>query len=141
MMKRIIVPVDMGQLDAARHAMAVAKTNLDTNGRILLINVLEPLPPFVMAQLDKSVTAGASASATATLKQLAEESGMAERVDVRLDTGSIYRKILEAVGDPATEGIVMASHTPRMSDIVLGSVAAQIVRHARCSVYVVRFGG
>ena len=34
--------------------------------------------------------------------------------------------------------IVMASHDPVLSDYLLGSVAARVVRHAHCSVLVAR---
>ena len=34
--------------------------------------------------------------------------------------------------------IVIASHVPRVSDIFLGSTAAWVVRHADCSVHVIR---
>ncbi|WP_170501927.1 universal stress protein, partial [Ruegeria atlantica] len=34
--------------------------------------------------------------------------------------------------------IVLASHKPGMKDFFLGSTAALVVRHARCSVHVLR---
>ncbi len=34
--------------------------------------------------------------------------------------------------------IVMASHRPGLQDYLLGSTAARVLRHANCSVYIVR---
>ena len=37
-----------------------------------------------------------------------------------------------------TDVIVMASHQPKFSDYLLGSTAARVVRHAKCSVLIAR---
>ena len=52
--------------------------------------------------------------------------------------GSIYAEILSASRELGVDLIVMASHRPEMKDYLIGSNAARVVRHAPCSVMVVR---
>lgn len=52
--------------------------------------------------------------------------------------GNIYDEILRVAQSLQVDLIVMASHRPEMKDYLLGANAARVVRHARCSVFVVR---
>ncbi|MBT8411941.1 MAG: universal stress protein, partial [Octadecabacter sp.] len=40
--------------------------------------------------------------------------------------------------DNSIDCIIMASHQPGLEDYFLGSTAARVVRHAKCSVHVIR---
>ncbi|MBT3907667.1 MAG: universal stress protein [Rhodospirillales bacterium] len=52
--------------------------------------------------------------------------------------GSPYEEILRVAGEISADLIVMGSHRPSMEDYLLGPNAARVVRHASCSVLVVR---
>ncbi len=52
--------------------------------------------------------------------------------------GSVYKEALTFARDVEADLIVMGAHKPDMADYLLGSNASQIVRHAKCSVWVVR---
>jgi nucleotide-binding universal stress UspA family protein len=52
--------------------------------------------------------------------------------------GTIYEEILTFAGKHGIDMIVMASHRPELKDYLLGPNAARVVRHAECSVLVVR---
>ena len=52
--------------------------------------------------------------------------------------GSIHREIIAAAEKANADLIVMASHKPTARDYLLGANAAHVVRHAACSVMVVR---
>ena len=52
--------------------------------------------------------------------------------------GSIYREILDEAKQTKADVIIMASHQPSLKSYLLGVNAARVVRHAQCSVYVVR---
>ena len=52
--------------------------------------------------------------------------------------GSVYNEVLEEADGTGTDLIVVGSHRPTMATYLLGSNAAAIVRHATCSVLVVR---
>ena len=53
-------------------------------------------------------------------------------------TGTIYEEILKYAEAHGVDLIVMASHRPELSDFLIGPNAARVVRHAKCSVLVVR---
>ncbi len=52
--------------------------------------------------------------------------------------GTIYKEILKSAEDTGCGLIVMASHRPELEDYLLGPNAARVVRHANCSVLVIR---
>lgn len=52
--------------------------------------------------------------------------------------GNVYEEILKLATEIPCDIIVMASHRPKLEDYLLGPNAARVVRHARCSVLVVR---
>jgi nucleotide-binding universal stress UspA family protein len=51
---------------------------------------------------------------------------------------AIYGEILRVAEEAAADLVVVGSHRPAMKDYLLGTNAARIVRHARCSVLVAR---
>ena len=51
-----------------------------------------------------------------------------------------YHEILEEAGEIKADLIVMASHRPGFATYLMGSNATYVVRHARCSVLVIRPG-
>ena len=52
--------------------------------------------------------------------------------------GTIYSEILKVAEDCSADLIIMASHRPELKDYMLGPNASRVVRHANCSVLVVR---
>ena len=52
--------------------------------------------------------------------------------------GKVYQQIVDTAQRIDADLIVMGSHRPELSDYLLGPNAARVVRHARCSVMVVR---
>ncbi len=52
--------------------------------------------------------------------------------------GTIYQEIVKAARQTDCNLIIMASHRPELSDFLLGPNAARVVRHAACSVMIIR---
>lgn len=52
--------------------------------------------------------------------------------------GSAYHEILLTAEKDGADLIVLGAHRPDLKDYLLGPNAARVVRHAKCSVYVVR---
>ena len=52
--------------------------------------------------------------------------------------GTVYRHILDMAERIGADLIIMPAHTLRFSDYLLGTNASKVVRHARCSVLVLR---
>jgi len=62
----------------------------------------------------------------------------ADRKSAATRAGGIYHELLEEASEWDADLIVVGSHRPVMADYLLGSNAKTIVRHAQCSVLVVR---
>ncbi|MEO1314562.1 MAG: universal stress protein [Pseudomonadota bacterium] len=52
--------------------------------------------------------------------------------------GTVYEEILNVADELEATQIVMAAHRPSLSDYLIGPNTARVVRHANCSVQVVR---
>ena len=52
--------------------------------------------------------------------------------------GSIYRSIVKLAEEQSADCIITGSHKPGLADLVLGSNAERVVRHAPCAVHVFR---
>ena len=62
----------------------------------------------------------------------------AQSVSISVRSGAVYHEVLEEAQAFNADLIVIASHSPGFATYLLGSNAAKIVRHAECSVLVVR---
>jgi universal stress protein F len=61
-----------------------------------------------------------------------------DRVRHLVLTGKAYEEVLKAAERIGSDLIVIGGHQPDLQDYLLGPNASRIVRHAACSVYVVR---
>lgn len=60
------------------------------------------------------------------------------KVKLIVSPGTVYQEILGTAKNIGADLIVMASHRPELKDYLLGPNSARVVRHAQCSVLVVR---
>ena len=131
MYKHILVPVDLGDVDASEKAVAVARHVARRDGsRISVVSVVPAWPEDLSRtphdyepELDAYVDAA---------RDGADMDG-----EVKVG-GSISGRIIEAIEDKGIDLVVMASHNPRITDYLIGSNAAHVVLHSPCSVLVVR---
>ena len=79
------------------------------------------------------------ARASEELEALAAK-GVPEGVSSKIHVvyGGIYEQIIETADSIGVDLIVVASNRPELKDYLLGPNAARVVRHANCSVLVVR---
>lgn len=75
------------------------------------------------------------------LESLAEDLPKGTDVHFHLRSGNVYVEVLEAAIKIDADLIVVGSQSPDLRDYLLGPKAARIVRHAECSVLVVRDKG
>ena len=143
MQKTVLVPIDVSQIDDIFDPMlSVAQTlAAASNAQIVLLNVIEELPGYVDIQLPGGIHEKAESDATAALKGIKSKWGLPESAEILVRTGHPSRTILEVAEALNSDVIVLASHDPGLADYLLGSVAARVVRHAHCSVHVVRQAG
>jgi nucleotide-binding universal stress UspA family protein len=139
MIKSVLVPVDLAQTDAGAASIVLARDVAEKYGSTLtLLHVVEKVPAFIQAQLPAGAHAKAIDDAKTRLDAFAAEHGLAGSVELVTREGSPATEILEFANEARSDMIVIASHDPGLADYLLGSVAARVVRHAHCSVLVVR---
>ena len=139
MFKLVLVPIDVGQMDAAAKALAMArKLTEKQDSKLILLNVVEELPSYIASQIPINIHTEAVSHARNTLTQMVEDYKLPSGTEVLVSDGHPSTKILEVAQQTHADVIVIASHDPDLADYLLGSVAARVVRHAHCSVVVVR---
>ncbi len=138
-MKTILVPIDIAEEKAGAAALRLGRDMAKMyGGKLVLLNVVEQVPGYVVAQLPEDFHRGAIADAGARLKEMAREHGLADAAEIVIREGHAPSEILAVATDIEADLIVVASHAPGFTDYLLGSVAARVVRHAQCSVMVAR---
>lgn len=140
MFNKILVPVDLSQSDAGGATLSAAAERVKRgDSKLLLLTVIGDVPNLVAAQLPANYAATASQEAKDKLDALAKEHGLEEgSYEVAVRQGTVYDEILSMAEESGVDLIAISSHKPGISDYLLGSVAAKVVRHAKCSVLVVR---
>jgi len=139
MIKSILVPVDLAQNETGASALALARDVGEKYGsKLTLLHVVERVPAFIQAQLPAGAHAKVLEDAKARLTAFAAEHGLSGNAEVLTREGSPATEILGFASEARSDMIVIASHDPGVADYFLGSTAARVVRHAHCSVLVVR---
>ena len=136
MYNHILVPVVMDPAHPASESFQVAEKLLAEGGRVSLLHVMEEIPAYVTARIPKEVLEEGRAGISAQLKSMAAEiSGPVETHVIQGQPGQSIVDFAEARG---ADCIIVRSHKPELADYLLGSTAARVVRHATCSVHVIR---
>lgn len=133
---KILVPIAPGYGDEAGRAMEVARSLLSPDGSLTVISVLEELPRYLTAEV-YSLQPPIEESQRAVAEQTVDEFG-APDVEVVIRIGHAARTILDMTKEGAHDCIVIASSQPGWQHFLLGSTASAVVRHAHCSVHVLR---
>ena len=137
MFKTILVPIDMAQIEVGKSNIDLAmQQSSDSGARIILLNVIEEIPTWAAAELPAHLLDQSRQQAQDELKAIASASQASPEVMVR--SGHPYKTILEVADEENADLIILASHRPGLQDYFLGSTAAKVVRHATCSVLVMR---
>ena len=141
MFKHILLPIDLGQESSWQKALPTAVDMCRQSGADL--HVLCVVPDFGMSIVEQYFPDGFEAEmAKKVLVQLKDFVSNNVPDDVRVQhivgEGTVYEVILKIAGDTRVDLIVMASQRPELKDYLLGPNAARVVRHANCSVMVVR---
>ena len=140
MYKRIILAVDLAEATVEPKGLAQAlELARAWDGDLRLVNVQPVVPATFMEYVPADFDAEQTKKATEALNAIMAKIDLpAGRKSASARAGSIYHELLQEASDWNADLIVVASHRPVMSDYLLGSNAKTIVRHAQCSVLVVR---
>ena len=136
MYKKILVPVDMAHLAESDAIIDIAKEHAADDSRIVLLHVIENIPNYAAIELPADFREKATADVRKELQAVADRNGIDADIDVRY--GHSYNTILDVSESIGADLIIITSHRPGLKDYFIGSTASRVVRHAPCSVLVVR---
>lgn len=131
----ILVPISFDEDRDAEGSLAVARALANTGAKIMLLHVMEQIPSYAISYMPTDYITESRSAIEAELARMAQSlpGGQAALVE-----GHSGRTILEWADQHGVDCIVIASHRPGMQDLLLGSTATTVVRHARCAVHVLR---
>ncbi len=134
MYKKIIVALGLDHGHGAT-SLEMARRLRAEDGTIIALHVLEPVPGFASYYLPPDHESEIRKTAEAAVRDRVGEQTDAEVLVLSGHPGSTITEFAEEVG---ADCIIVGSHKPELQDYLLGSTAARVVRHAPCSVHVLR---
>ncbi len=137
MYRNILVPVEPSHVERHQDALNMARNLAEKSGAtITAVTVIEPVPGyFTMAENMGDLRLKAAKSTLTDLKMFV---GDQTEIETKILHGHAANEINAYAEQQNVDCIVIASHKPEFSDFLLGSTAARVVRHAPCSVHVMR---
>ena len=136
--KKILLPIDLDQAELTRHAMEAAIEIIKPSAELRLVNVQAMLPAML---IEYGLPDYESEVRLLAEKRIAETAAKIDypSVSTIVRIGDpIYHEALIEAKEWDADLIVICSNQPTLATYLLGSNAAKIVRHATCSVLVVR---
>lgn len=135
MYHNILVPIAFDSERDTTAPLKLARMLATPEAKVTLLHVVEHIPGYAISYMPADYLAQTRVAIQEELDKLAATVPNAEGVVVEGHSG---RSILDWAHHKNPDLIIIASHRPGMQDLLLGSTAAQVVRHARCAVHVVR---
>jgi nucleotide-binding universal stress UspA family protein len=140
MYKRIVLAVDLAEATPVPKGLAQAIELAKAGaGDLRLVHVQPVIPATFMEYVPVDFDVEQENRAREALNSILAGIDLpAGRKSAATRAGGIYHELLQEASEWGADLIVVGSHRPVMSDYLLGSNAKTIVRHAQCSVLVVR---
>jgi nucleotide-binding universal stress UspA family protein len=140
MFKKILIPIDLTELTIAKPALdAAVELAIQSKGALRLITIETFLPASFMEYVPPEFDKSQEERATRALEAIGADLAFPkESISHTVRFGGIYVEILAEADVWGADLIVVGSHRPSMATYLIGSNAKTIVRHAKCSVLVIR---
>ncbi|EIM8413677.1 universal stress protein UspF [Salmonella enterica] len=140
MNRTILVPIDISDSELTQRVISHVEAEAKIDDAK---TVIPSLPYYASLGLAYSAELPAmddlKAEAKSQLEAIIKKFNLpADRVQAHVAEGSPKDKILEMAKKLPADMVIIASHRPDITTYLLGSNAAAVVRHAECSVLVVR---
>ena len=135
MYHNILVPISFDVDRDISGPLKLANLLATPDAQVTLLHVVEHIPDYAISYMPKEYLTEARQAIQTELDTLAAKLPGAKGLVVEGHSG---RTILDWAEVNTPDLIIMASHRPGMQDLLLGSTATHVVRHAKCAVHVVR---
>ncbi|MGO9771900.1 MAG: universal stress protein [Roseiarcus sp.] len=143
MFRKILLPIDVAEPEIAKEAIDVAVGVAKAfNSDLRLIHVASPIiVASPMAVIPQSVYDELGVYEKSELERMAAAVDRPKgTVTTVVRIGGVYPELLAEATEWQADLIIVGAHKRSMATYLLGSSAAAIVRHATCTVMVVRSG-
>jgi len=131
----IIVATDFSDENSSTQSLQKAE-KLSDNGRIILLHVIPNVPSYAVSEVPHEIMKEVVPNRRDALRKIVKKSKVKAGTETR--NGNAYRQIIGSAEEHEADLIIVNSHKPALSDYLLGSTAAKVVRHAKCSVLIER---
>jgi universal stress protein A len=136
--QKILVPTDFSECSAAA-VHAAAALHRKTGAEILLLHVTEPAYQGLRVQTSGLHAQMRDEAEKGLSKLVADIFGGAARIRTLVKDGRPAEVICQTASEEKVDAILMPTHGHSgLKHALLGSVTEKVVRHASCSVLVVR---
>ena len=135
MYHNILVPISFDAERDVTGPLKLAQMLATPEAQITLLHVVERIPGYAISYMPADYLTEARDAIQKELDDMAAKLPNALGIVIEGHSG---RSILDWAETNKPDLIIIASHRPGMQDLLLGSTAAQVVRHAACAVHVVR---
>ncbi len=135
MYQNILVPIAFDSERDTSGPLKLAEMLASPGAKITLLHVVEHIPGYAISYVPEDYI---KATRVAIQEQLDEMAASLPNATGEVIEGHSGRSILDWAETNSPDLIILASHRPEMQDLLLGSTASRVVRHAACAVHVVR---
>lgn len=136
MYHNILVPISFDPDRDVSAPLKLAQLLATPTAKITLLHVIEQVPAYAISYMTADFVDDRRKALEAELAGLAKTlSNEARGVVIEGHSG---RSVLDWAEQDKSDLIIISSHRPGMQDLLLGSTASHVVRHAACAVHVVR---
>ena len=141
MLKNILVPIDFNEPSSWEKVFPFATDEARLHGATLHVMTMVPSLHYISrtVELPTNIESTVQKETEQRLATIVKENmpdDLSPQLIIR--NGSVYEEILQTADQVKADLILMASHKPSAKTYLLGSNAARVVRHAQCSVAVIR---
>jgi nucleotide-binding universal stress UspA family protein len=143
MFRKILLPIDVAEPEIAKEAIEAAKALAKAfDSQLRLIHVTSPVVvASPMAVIPQAVYDELGVYEKSELQRLAAPLDLPKSaISAVVRIGAVYPELLSEAEEWGADLIIVGAHKRSMATYLLGSSAAAIVRHAACTVMVVRSG-
>ncbi len=149
MANKTLVPIDLSDMETSTKVLNAGVSSVKQNGGDLVVMAVVPdmisgidYRYAIRGEMGGSEDYDLKAIVQETLDRLNEVVADKLPDDMKAETivrhGSIYEQILDVANEIEPDQIVIGAHRPHLADYLIGPNTARVVRHAKCSVNVVR---
>jgi nucleotide-binding universal stress UspA family protein len=140
MFNNVLCAVDLDDEHSWKKALPKAVELCGSSGNLHLLTVvpefgLSMISQYFPADFEKTTLTASKEALRAFIDKHVPENLSSRAIVAQ---GRVYEQILHVAGEVGCDAIVMAAGNPNLAQYLLGPNAARVVRHATCSVLVVR---